>query len=97
MTAHLNDYTEVRAYLEKDHPDWLRALTPRHINAQADYWPRKVLAVSSVNGAMQDYVSILEHQTKPNQVTLDLERVVIDDSVGLAVARSLLDALPISD
>jgi hypothetical protein len=66
MTTRLHDYAEVRAYLEKEHPDWLRALTPRHINAPADYWPQKVLTVSSVNAAMQNYVSIHEHQTRPN-------------------------------
>jgi len=52
--------------LEKEHPDWLRALTPRHINAPAEYWPQKVLAISSANAAMQNYVSVYEHQTKPN-------------------------------
>ncbi|MGA8660144.1 MAG: hypothetical protein WB586_28830 [Chthoniobacterales bacterium] len=41
-------------------------MTPRHINAPADYWPQKVLAVSSANAAMQNYVSIHEHQTRPN-------------------------------
>ena len=56
MTIPLHNYPEVRAYLEKEHPDWLRALTPLHINAPADYWPQKVLAVSSVNAAMQKYV-----------------------------------------
>ena len=66
MTVRLHNYTEVRAYLEKEHPDWLRALTPRHINAPADYWPQKVLAISSVNAAMQNYVSVHEHQTRPN-------------------------------
>jgi len=66
MTTRLHDYAEVRAYLEKEHPDWLRALTPRHINAPADYWPPKVVPVSSVNAAMQNYVSIHAHQTRPN-------------------------------
>ena len=37
---------KVSAYLEKEHPDWLRALTPRHINAPVDYWPQKVLTWS---------------------------------------------------
>jgi hypothetical protein len=37
-------------------------MTPRHINAPADYWPEKVLTVSSVNAAMQNYISIHEHQ-----------------------------------
>jgi len=62
----LHNYQEVRAYLEKAHPDWLGALTPRHINAPADYWPHKVLTVSSANAAMQNYVDIHEHQTRPN-------------------------------
>ena len=66
MTTRLHNYAEVRAYFEKQHPDWLRALTPRHINAPAEYWPQKVFAVSSVNAAMQNYVSIYEHQTRPN-------------------------------
>jgi hypothetical protein len=62
----LHNYTEVRAYLEKEQPDWLRPLTPRHINAPAEYWPQKVRAVSSVNAAMQNYVNVHEHQTRPN-------------------------------
>ena len=62
----LTYYQEVREYIEKEHADWLRALTPRHINASADYWPQKVLAVSSANAAMQNYVDIQEHQTTPN-------------------------------
>jgi hypothetical protein len=33
MTGRLHNYAELRAYLEKEHPDWLQALTPRHINA----------------------------------------------------------------
>jgi hypothetical protein len=66
----LHNYAEVRTYLEKKHPDWLRALTPRHIDAPAEYWPQKVLAVSLVNAAMQNYVSIHEQQTslKPSSV-----------------------------
>ena len=51
---------------KKKHPDWLRALMPRHIKAPADYWPQKVLAVSSANAAMQNYVNVHEHQTRPN-------------------------------
>jgi hypothetical protein len=41
----LHNYAEVRAYLEKEHPDWIRALTPRHINAPPDYLLQRVLAV----------------------------------------------------
>ena len=67
MTTPLHDYAEIRTHLEKEHPDWLRALTPRHINAPADYWPPKVVPVSSVNAAMQNYVSIHAHQTRPNR------------------------------
>ena len=66
MGTRLHNYKEVREYLEKEHPNWLRVLTPRHINAPADYWPQKVLAVSSVNAAMQNYVTIREHQTRSN-------------------------------
>jgi hypothetical protein len=29
MTIRLHNYAEVRVYLEKEHPDWLRALTPK--------------------------------------------------------------------
>ena len=39
---------------------------PRHINAPADDWPQKVLAVSSANAVMQNYVDIHEHQARPN-------------------------------
>jgi hypothetical protein len=66
MTVRLHSYTEVQAFLEKEHSDWLRALAPRHINATAEYWPRKVLAASSVNAAMQNYVSIHEHWIRSN-------------------------------
>jgi hypothetical protein len=40
-----------------------RPRAPRHINAPAKYWPQKVLAVSSLNAAMQNYVSIYEHHS----------------------------------
>src|SRR6516162_7145258 len=33
----------------------------------ADYWLQKVLAVSSANAGMQNYVSIREHQTRSIQ------------------------------
>jgi hypothetical protein len=42
MSVRLHNYAEVHSYLEKEHPDRLRALTPRHINAPAPYWPQKV-------------------------------------------------------
>ena len=58
MGTRLHTYQEVREYLERGHPDWLRGLTPRHINAPPDYWPQQLLAVSSANAAMQNYVSI---------------------------------------
>ena len=66
LDRRLHNYREVRAYLEKEHADWLRALMPRHINAPADYWPQKVLVVLSANAAMQNYVDTHEHQTRPN-------------------------------
>jgi len=55
MTTRLHNYAEVRAYLGKEHLDWLRAFTPG-LNAPADYWPQKVLAASSMSAAMQNYV-----------------------------------------
>ena len=69
MATRLHNYAEVRAYLEKEHPDWLRALTPRHINAPANYWPQKVWAVSSANAAMQNYVR-KQRMSKENQESL---------------------------
>jgi hypothetical protein len=42
--------------------------TPQHVNSLADYRPQKVLAVSPANAVMQNYISICEHQTKPNPV-----------------------------
>jgi hypothetical protein len=63
MTTRLRNYAEVRAYLEKEHPDWLRALTPRHISAPASYWPQEVLAVSSTNAAIQNCINIHGYQT----------------------------------
>jgi hypothetical protein len=54
MSVRLHNYAEVRAYLEKEHADWLRALTPARINAPAEYWPQKVLAVSSAKAATQN-------------------------------------------
>jgi hypothetical protein len=59
MGTRLHNYKEVREYLEPEHPDWLQALTPRHINAPADYWPQKVLAVSSVNAATSASTNII--------------------------------------
>jgi hypothetical protein len=58
MSVRLHNYAEVRAYLGKGAADWLRALTPARINALAECWPQKVLAVSSANAATQNYVSI---------------------------------------
>jgi hypothetical protein len=41
-------------------------LDPGSGTALAGYWPQKVLAVSSVNAAMQNYIRVHEHQTRPN-------------------------------
>jgi hypothetical protein len=70
VVTRLHSYKEVRAYLEKQQPDWLRVSTPRHINTPTDYWPQKVLAASSANPAIQNYVSIHERQTSPNPALL---------------------------
>jgi hypothetical protein len=32
VTASLKDYQEARDFLEKEHPAWLRAMSPRRIN-----------------------------------------------------------------
>ena len=44
-------YKEVREYFVKERPDWLRALTPLHINSPA---------------LLTSTISIHEHQTRPN-------------------------------
>jgi len=41
-------------------------LTTRHIKAPADDWPRKILAVSSANAAMQNYFSGYKRRTSPS-------------------------------
>lgn len=49
MSIRLHNNPEVRAYLEKEHRDWLRALTPRHINPPPDWrtsWLRDICARS---------------------------------------------------
>ena len=43
MATRLHNYAEVRAYLEKEHPDWLRALTPRYYQR-----PSRLLAPESL-------------------------------------------------
>jgi len=45
-------YPAFKAFFEKERPDWLRALTPRIINAPSQYWPHKVLALATLNAVL---------------------------------------------
>ena len=49
MTIRLHNYAEVRVYLEKEHPDWLRALTPRHVKRVS-----RLLAPESAGGLVSE-------------------------------------------
>ena len=67
----LHNYNEVREYLEKQHPDRLRALTPRHINAPPEYWAKRlmqtVLASKFLSSGRADRVlaRVLESSLQP--------------------------------
>ena len=45
-------YSEIRDFLEARHPEWLRALVPRIIDAPSEYWLQKVLAVAAIEAAL---------------------------------------------
>jgi hypothetical protein len=45
-------YVALKAFVEKERPDWIRALIPRNIDAGAEYWPQKVLALSTIQGVL---------------------------------------------
>src|SRR5580693_7836574 len=47
-------YPELRAFIEKERPDWLQALMPRRINAPSDYWPQKVLALATIQAVISN-------------------------------------------
>ena len=49
-------YPELRAFIEKERPDWLQALVPRRINAPSEYWPQKVLALATIQAALSNQV-----------------------------------------
>jgi hypothetical protein len=49
-------YPELRAFIEKERPDWLQALMPRRINAPSEYWPQKVLALATIQAALSNQV-----------------------------------------
>jgi hypothetical protein len=49
MSIRLHNYDEVRAYPEKEHVDWLRTLTPRHINALG-----RLLATEGADGLLRE-------------------------------------------
>jgi hypothetical protein len=44
----LSNYKELKAFLEKEQPDWIRALIPRQIEASSRYWSQKVLATAAL-------------------------------------------------
>lgn len=52
LAAKQPKYSEIRDFLEARHPEWLRALVPRIIDAPSVYWPQKVLAVAAIQGAL---------------------------------------------
>jgi hypothetical protein len=45
-------YAHLKDFIEKERPDWLRALIPRHISAPSEYWPQKVLALATIQAAL---------------------------------------------
>jgi hypothetical protein len=59
----LHNYAEVRVYLEKEHPRLASSFDAALYQRASRYRPQKVLAVSSANAAMQNYVSIYEHHS----------------------------------
>jgi hypothetical protein len=66
--ASLRNYIEVRDYFDREHRDWLRIMTPRHINAPPDYHPQKIFAVASLNALLQNRDAVFDHQ-RPNAAT----------------------------
>jgi hypothetical protein len=45
-------YGELRAFVERERPDWIEALVPRRIDAPASYYPQKVLALATIQAAL---------------------------------------------
>jgi hypothetical protein len=64
----LQNYLEARDYFEREHPDWLRIMMPRHINAPPDYHPQKIFAVASLNSLLQNRNAIFDYKA-PNAAT----------------------------
>jgi len=50
-------YVALKAFIEKERPDWIRALIPRNIDAEAEYWPQKVLALSTIQGVLCNQIA----------------------------------------
>ena len=50
-------YEALKAFLEKERPDWIRALIPRNINAPSSYWPQKILAVSTIQAVICNQIA----------------------------------------
>jgi hypothetical protein len=50
-------YAALNAFIEKECPDWSRKLIPRNIDAPAQYWPQKVLAVATIQGVLANQIA----------------------------------------
>src|ERR1700746_2280699 len=50
-------YSTFKSFIEKERPDWLRALMPRNIEVPAQYWPPKVLAVAAIQGVIRNQIA----------------------------------------
>jgi hypothetical protein len=50
-------YVALKAFVEKERPDWIRALIPRNIDAGAEYRPQKVLALSAIQGVLCNQIA----------------------------------------
>jgi hypothetical protein len=49
-------YPQLQDFIEKERPEWLQSLMPRRINAPANYWPQKVLPLSTILAAMTNHL-----------------------------------------
>jgi len=50
-------YSALKSFIEKERPDWIRALIPRNIEVPAQYWPQKVLAVATLQGVIRNQIA----------------------------------------
>jgi hypothetical protein len=96
VTASLKDYQEARDFREKEHPAWLRAMSPRRINVPSEYWPQKVWAISATNAAMMNAYLTREKRTRPNPALVAVQGqaglLLKYDAPTYFVSRELLAA-----